>query len=301
MKTYVLRFLAFAVVAMFLSLGASAQTPAAGPTKSGAIKVAKVEGQVTKTAPDGTSVVLKNGDTVVETDTVITGKGSSVVLVFMNGSSIKLAPDSKLAIDEFKMDPLADDIDLAKLDKEPSVSKTSLNLAYGEMVGNVKHLNKDSGSYYNVKTPVGAAGIRGTTFRIVFRPTGDGKAFTFTLSTAEGIVLFTGTTQGTGTPVDVPKDKEVVVTAQVDTATGQLTSATVQTQGISNEAAAQINTAVTEAITQAQAATVFTKTEQEHAATNPPANPEPPKPEPPKPEPPKPTKTLPDLTPGAGT
>lgn len=296
------RFLAFAVVAMFLTLGASAQV-SAGPTKPGAIKVAKVEGEVTKISPDGVSARLKDGDAVIETDTVVTGKGASVVLVFMNGSSVKLAADSKLAIDEFKMDPLDEDIQLAKLDKEPSVSKTSLNLAYGEMVGNVKRLNKDSGSYYNVKTPVGAAGIRGTTFRIVFRPTGDGKAFNFTLSTAEGVVLFTGTTQGTGAPVDVPQDQEVVVTAEVDTATGQITSATIQTQGISADATAQINTAITEAITQAQQSTTFTQTEQQTAASTPPPPPPPPPPPTPEPqpEPPKPTTPLPQLTPGSGT
>jgi hypothetical protein len=129
----------------------------------------------------------------------------------------------------------------------------------------VKHLNIDGGSYFNIKTPVGAAGIRGTTFRIVFRPTSDGKAFNFTLSTAEGVVQFTGTTQARGTGVDVPKDKEVVVTAQVDPATNQITSMQISdVQNISPAAIQQITLSVSDSFIQAQPV-IFTPTEQQTA------------------------------------
>jgi hypothetical protein len=263
MKTLVLRFLFGAFVATALSLTAWAQT------KPGLIKAVKVQGEVYKLTTDGQSVKLTEGAILTESDTVTTGKASSVVLVFMNGSSIKLAQDSKLAVDEFKMDPEETSIKVSTLEREPSVSKTQLSLTYGEMVGEVKHLNRDGGSYFNIKTPVGAAGIRGTTFRIVFRPTGDGKAFNFTLSTAEGVVLFTGTTQGAG-GVDVPQNKEVVVTGQIDPVTHQVTSMQVSdVQNISPAAMLQINGAIGDAISQAQQITVFTPTEQQ----NPPAPP----------------------------
>lgn len=267
MKTLALRFLLVAFVATALSLTAW------GQTKEGLIKAVKVQGEVYKLTADGQSVKLTEGAILTQSDTVTTGKGASVVLVFMNGSSIKLAQDSKLAIEEFLMDPLDTNITVSQLTKEPSVSKTQLNLTYGEMVGEVKHLNRDAGSYYNIKTPVGAAGIRGTTFRIVFRPTGDGKAFNFTLSTAEGVVQFTGTTQGTG-GVDVPKDKEVVVTAEVDPVTNKITSTQISdVQGISPAAEVQITNAVGDAITQAQQTTVFTVPEQQTAPTPPPPPP----------------------------
>jgi hypothetical protein len=247
MKISALRFILCAVVAMVLSLNVSAQTQA------GQIKAARVEGEVSKVTKDGSSIKIKNGDALTESDIVTTGKGSSVVLIFMNGSTVKLGADSRLAIDEFKMDPLAASVKVSDLKAEPTVSKTSLNLAYGELVGDVKHLNTSAGSYYNIKTPVGAAGIRGTQFRIVFRPTSDGKAFTFTLSTAEGLVLFTGTTQGSGAPVDVPLNQEVVVTGNVDPATGQITLLTpIATQPISAEAKQQIAVAVEQVVQQAQ-------------------------------------------------
>lgn len=61
------------------------------------------------------------------------------------------------------------------------------------MVGNVKTLNHAAESMFSVSTPAGAAGIRGTTFRIVYRPTGNGQAFNYQLSTSEGVVIFEGT------------------------------------------------------------------------------------------------------------
>jgi hypothetical protein len=195
---------------MFLGAVAQAQTLAPGQ-----IKAAKVENMVTKVAANGTSTPLKDGDSLTETDTVQTANNSSVVLVFMNGSSVHVGPDSELKIEEFQMDPLAvgTQVNMANLQEEPSTSKTVLNLTHGELVGSVKKLHTDRGSSYNVKTPVGAAGIRGTVFRIVFRPDGTGKAF-FTVTTAEGRVVMTGVTT---TEIPIPAGKEVVVQADVTT------------------------------------------------------------------------------------
>ncbi len=231
MKISTLRFLFCAIVAIALSLNSWAQTQA------GQIKVARVENQVLKQMADGSTAPIKNGDLLTEKDVVLTGKGASVVLVFMNGSSVKLGAESRLAIDEFKMDPLAEEVNTATLKAEPSVSKTTLNLAYGELVGDVKKLNASSS--YSIKTPVGAAGIRGTIFRIVFKPAADGKAF-FTISTAEGRVVMQGvTTQeipiGAGkevvVTVDVPDDKStapkppVIVTQDIPPATAAIITA----------------------------------------------------------------------------
>lgn len=254
MKTFALRFLFGLLVATVLSVSAWAQT------KPGLIKAVRVRGEVFKVSHDGQSAKLAEGALLTESDTVTTGKASSVVLVFMNGSSIKLAPESKLAIEEFKMDALTKTINVSELKNEPSKSKTQLDLAYGEMVGEVKHLDLEDGSYFNIKTPVGAAGIRGTTFRIIFKPTGDGKAFNFTLSTAEGVVVFTGTGKG---GLDVPKDKEVIVTAQVDPATNKVISfETSGVQPISPLAAQSIVIAVDQAFQDAVNSTHFTVEEQ---------------------------------------
>jgi hypothetical protein len=255
MKFTLLRFVCFAAIAIALSF-----TNAVAQSAAGAIKAARVTGQVFKVTAAGQSVALKDGDLLIESDTVTTGKGAGVVLVFMNGSSVKLGGDSKLAIDEFKMDPLAEDIKVSDLKNEPSVSKTALNLSYGEMVGDVKKLN--TASSYTIKTPVGAAGIRGTQFMIRFMPSGDGRAFNFQLSTNEGLVDFRGTAAGAGL-VQVPANVEVTVVANVDPATNQITSVSISVPTtISAEAKAAIVSAVETAIQQAQQTTTITVTEQ---------------------------------------
>ncbi|MBI3884560.1 MAG: FecR domain-containing protein [Opitutae bacterium] len=254
-------FRLFVGAAMFaaLCLVASAQI------QPGAIKAARVQNDVQKVLADGKSTPIKDGDLLTENDTLVTGANSSVVLVFMNGSTVQVGANTKLAVEEFKMDPFAEDIAVGKLDKEPSTSRTTLNVTYGEIVGNVKKLSK--GSSYNVHTPVGAAGIRGTTFRIALTPIPGTTSFALTLSTAEGVVLFTGTTPaGTApaTPVEVSAGTEVGATIDVTpTATGA-TAQVSATTTISPEATAVIN-AVAAAIQQAQQTTVFTTVEQQAA------------------------------------
>lgn len=291
-KLLAFRFVWLTVAAIFLGLCSTA----VAQTKAGVIKAQRVVGEVTKQAADGSAQLLKNGDVLTESDTVITTKGAGVVLVFANGSSIKLGAESKLAIEQFKMDPLQEDVKIADLQAEPSVSQTAVNLSYGEIVGDVKKLNTAGGSKFTIKTPVGAAGIRGTQFRIVFRPTGDGRAFDFKLSTNEGLVEFTGSTSGSAT-VPVPADVEVSVTATVDPATNQITAIEISTPaGISPEAKAAIVEAVQTAIQQAQADTTITVSEQVTVSTTTTST----TPTNEQKEPPSEQKTGDQLTPGAG-
>jgi hypothetical protein len=238
-------------------------TAAWAQTQAGVIKTARVSGTVTIIAADGSQHAAAEGATIAETDTVVTGANSGVVLVFMNGSSVKLAPNSRLLVEEFKMDPLDTNITVSKLTKEPSVSQTKLNLAYGDMVGDVKKLNKSS--TYGIKTPVGAAGIRGTTFRIVFTLNANGTAASFSLQTSEGLVVFTGSN---GASTQVGAGTQVTVTAEVNTATGAVTSSSVTSGNISAADNAAIQAAVDNVIKQAQEQSVFTPAEQTSGSGN---------------------------------
>ena len=183
--------------ALLLFVGLCA-LPLAGlaQTRAGAIRAAKVEGPVPIQHPGAPAQALKSGDLLTEADTIVTGNGGSAVLVFMNGSSVRLAEKTSLSIEEFKMDPLAESIDVSKLKEEPTVSQTSLKLDYGQVVGDVRKLH--TGSAYQVKTPVGAAGIRGTTFQVTLTRNSDGS-FTFSEVTKNGtVIVFTasGTISG---------------------------------------------------------------------------------------------------------
>ncbi|MES2696780.1 MAG: FecR family protein [Verrucomicrobiota bacterium] len=199
------RLLGWLFVGMLLAaVSLRAQTPInTGPgkfTDPGTILVAAVNGEVNMIV-SGVTTRLEVNKPVPQKAKIVTGKGARVVLVFSNGASTQLGSDTELVIDEYLQDPFAATVKVAEMVDEPSPSRTKLSLNRGEIVGNVKKLKYDRGSTFDVQTPVGAAGIRGTTFRIVFRPSGTGQAF-FTLSTAIGQVDFIppGSTSGTQQP-----------------------------------------------------------------------------------------------------
>lgn len=280
------------LAALLTATAATAQVPQG--RVAGRIVAAKVKGTVTAVnTADHSQRELKDNDAIAQNYVVTTAQNSSVILVFSNGATINLAPDSTLAIEQFLQDPFSTSYSMATATDEPSTSVTQLALVRGELVGNVKHLRKDgpNGSSFSVNTPVGAAGIRGTTFRIVFRPDSSGKAF-FSLSTAEGEVILTGTTAVT-TPV--PTGQEVVVTVEVtvDAKTGVVTvtaAPTVVTQDIPPVTQAAIAVAAQEIVT-SNAAVIFTSVS---TSTNTPAPPPAPEPPPAPPAPPD------NTTPGDG-
>ncbi len=162
------------------------------PMNVGQIKAALVIGDVNALNHDDQSVTpLHNDDLLSQGFTVKTGDDASIVLAFSNGATLRLGANTELSIDEFLQQPFPDDeLALDKLEREPSVSSTKLKLARGELVGQVLPLH--AGSKHTVETPAGAAGIRGTTFRHVFRLAPNG-AGVFSSATDEGEVGFTAT------------------------------------------------------------------------------------------------------------
>ena len=201
------------VLGVFSGLAsAQAQTPPTSPPAArvkGRILAARVQGHVEATTTvDGQTRIIHDGDMLTEKTQIVTAAGANVILVFSNGATVNLAGGTTLNIEQFDQDPFANDLKISDLKAEPTTSTTRLNLTKGELVGKVVHLNVDKGSEFTVQTPVGAAGIRGTTFKITFTPGPDGKAF-FVVTTTDGRVVFTGTTSA---PVSIPAGKQVVAT-----------------------------------------------------------------------------------------
>lgn len=230
---------------------APAQQPAVPARVAGRIVVARVAGTVTATNTlDKTTRPLTSKDVITQNYVVTTAGDGSAVLVFSNGATVNVGANSVLSIDEFLQDPFDQDLQVSNLKEEPSSSVTKLNLTRGELVGNVKHLHEDKGSSFTVNTPVGAAGIRGTTFRIVFVPDASGHV-TFSLQTADGRVLFTGTTN-TQVPVEAGKQITATVDVKVDAATNAVTVTSAPTitatQTITAEAQTTIAAATQEAV-----------------------------------------------------
>jgi hypothetical protein len=244
-------FLAIAL-GFLVGLTPASADPAAGSSGrvKGRIIAARVQGHVEAISKaDGQKRTLHDGDRLSEQTEIVTYAGASIILVFSNGATVNIAADSTLDIEQFDQDPFAEDLKVSQMKNELGTSTTRLNLTKGELVGKVVHLNVDRGSAFTVQTPVGAAGIRGTTFLIVYRPGPNGTAF-FSVATADGIVVFTGTT---AQAIAIPSGKQIQVTFDINS--GSPTAPIVLTD-ISPEVAALIE-AMSQAIEAAIEDTIF--------------------------------------------
>jgi hypothetical protein len=205
------KILYFIALCAFCGLGsARAQSaPAASARVAGQIVAARVQGHVAVLSKAGLeNRLLHDGDQVSEQATIVTSPEASVILVFSNGAAVIVAGDSRLDISEFEQDPFSGALKVSDMKQEPGTSLTRLNLTRGELTARVAHLNVDKGSEFTIQTPVGAAGIRGTFLRVIFRPGKDHKA-QFSVQTFEGLVLFTGLTSG---PVNIPAGRKFEAT-----------------------------------------------------------------------------------------
>jgi len=128
----------------------------------GHIRAIKVEGTVWQISKgSGQRERLKEGDFLLQGNAVVTTANGRVILLFQNGSTINLQPGTRFAIDEFLVDPFpTEELDYRKMKAEPSQSVTRLRVDEGTITSKVTKLK--SGSAYDIKTPLGAAGIRGT-------------------------------------------------------------------------------------------------------------------------------------------
>ena len=131
----------------------SATAQAASP---GAAQVKKVVGAVTYTDAKGGGP-LKEGDILFQGASITTGAGSYVDLFLgVNGDSLRVEADSTLSLNK---------LDYTTISGLETVVNTELEVKKGATVANV--VNKLSkASKYEIKTPAGVAGIRGTALRV---------------------------------------------------------------------------------------------------------------------------------------
>ena len=268
----------------------------AQPTAAGFIRLVRVVGDVV--VEDTSSGAVRPADAtqpITQGYVVRTAAASSVVLVFSNGSTVQLGANSRLDIQQFLQDPFGDAVNPSTIAEEPSVSRTRLQLTQGELIGNIKKLRTDEGSSFAIETPAGAAGIRGTLFRLSVVPNDSGQ-LTFTLTTVEGEVGYSATGQLDAPQALVGQNQEVVVQFDRDDATGEITLVTplneIVPQAAEPAALAEI-VAAFEQIAAAIVDLVLTGTNESGGAALPPAEPDD--------APPVLGRGNPDLTPGDGS
>lgn len=298
MYSKLLSWVALLGLALGPVLGALAQgtSPSTSPAVAtaasapGEIKAARVRGEVmVRNRTTNVSQRVENGMSLYQGSIITTPADGSVILIFANGASINVGSDTELDVEQFTQDPFGDPFSPATSTAEPSRSNTKLNLSRGEIVGKVLKLNIDQGSTFNVQTPVGAAGIRGTIFRIVYRPSGTGAAFT--ISTAEGEVIYTGQS---GQEVPVPLNQEIVVDVTIQN--GEVVAQVVAAPAdIAPAALDQIEAEVTAGVQEQQTLSFASP----GTGGTPPSNSNPPAENPPPSDPPQ-SPPAPDLPPAPG-
>lgn len=183
---------------------ARAQTQNPESDAPGRIIVVRVAGEVYVFNPAETfRFPLKQGSLIAPGQMIATGRKASVMLAFSNGATVTIGENSAVSIDEFSQKTFSQVFKLAEITKEPSRSATRLNVVRGDVIANVKKLNAEEGSKFEVKTPVGLAGIRGTTFHLAYsmddsadeaRQSADQTA-SFNITMLEGTIEFNAADQ----------------------------------------------------------------------------------------------------------
>jgi hypothetical protein len=117
--------------------------------------VRSIKGTATYSTPGGSTLPLKVGATLPPGSTIQAGSESSVdVFLDINGPTLRVTANTIVALDSLSYTGSGDD----------AVIETKLNLEDGRILGEVRKLS--AASKYEVKTPTGVAGIRGTKYDI---------------------------------------------------------------------------------------------------------------------------------------
>lgn len=208
-----------AFAATFLSLSLHAEE-----LKKGTIKAFLVKGDDVKLVlKSGQEVPLKRGDVFKDGTSVKTGENSTAVVILSNGSSVRIGPESELVfnkVEQAAFDPSKGSY--LTLTEDPSQSRTDLKLKNGSIAGETKHLTL--ASEYVVGTPIGSAGIRGTTFgaKVSSAVVNGQVVYTVTFSKGEGTVTFNAGPAGEGTSGELADGQEITIEGTINEETGTI-------------------------------------------------------------------------------
>ena len=219
------------IIAVFAFLWSASQAAAL----PGRAEVKKVTGKATVAKGGGAAITLAEGMVLGTGDTIATGANSTVDLnLGLNGDVLRVEPDSTLLLDQLEV-----------VSTGNVVVNTKLNVTKGDVTANV--INKLSkASKYEVRTPGGVAGIRGTIYRA---SVGSGTsvihgAVSWTPTGGASVNLYTG--QGILPGAPAPVALALAFSSTIATSVSASTTATIPTQ-----AANTLNTIAQSIATQA--------------------------------------------------
>ena len=154
------------------------------PLSRGAVILAEINGPVAFLNENNQSLgdaYTISGMLIPQSTSIRTGVGGSVILLLSNGSLVTIEENTVMRVASFVQEPF-DDMgrSLKDLEEEPSSSSVLVDLEIGSLVVKTKKLNKQSN--FEIVSPVGTSGIRGTQFGMGFSPK-DGMSLDVTEST----------------------------------------------------------------------------------------------------------------------
>lgn len=196
----------------------------------GTFKAVAPKGEVTWTDPvSGVTSRVVGGEILPQGAILTTLDDSTVVILFGTGSSTAVGQNTSVEVTKFYQESFSGELDASL--NEPSVSETQLRLMKGNLTSNVRKLKSDS--KFVVKTPVGAAGVRGTTFNVNYNPSNN----SLVVSTLEGEVVVES---GDLADISVTELQSVVIQASIDPVTGEVTILNSEQLNLTDEQTAAI-------------------------------------------------------------
>ena len=123
--------------------------------------VDSVEGAVYATRADGTRVLLQAGDAIFQGDIIETGAEGRIALVFVDGTTLSMADDARMVLDELIYDASSG---------VGSMVLTAVTGLFALVSGDISAVNPGAAI---INTPVATIGVRGTS--VLFRIGPDGE------------------------------------------------------------------------------------------------------------------------------
>jgi hypothetical protein len=155
--------------------------------EAGAIIVLSSKGTVNAISPTGQVVpsILKSGTVLAEGFSIKTGLTGETSILFSNGTTASIEPNSRIKISSFSQDEfISGNRKLDDLLREPSKSQLTLDLELGTLVVQTKKLNQ--GSKFSINSKLGTADIIGTEFQMGLSASGN-----LNLDVSTSVVSFT--------------------------------------------------------------------------------------------------------------
>ena len=168
--SFAMNLRAFIVAFLAVMIAGSAVHGQESNMVAGNIRAVKVDGTAWQIIDgSGQRERLGEGDFLRQGNTVETASDGRVVLLFENGSTIQLQPKTKFSVEAFMVDPFdAEKTDFRRITAEPTRSVTKIGVKEGVITAKIPKLQRSS--TYDIGTPLGTAGIRGTVVTVSVSP-----------------------------------------------------------------------------------------------------------------------------------